>query len=47
VVIDIKDYQNLMEFIENLEDACDLLKAEKKATNFSPYEKFRNGWLKS
>jgi len=41
VVMDIKDYQNLMEFIEDLEDNRDLLKAEKKATGFTPYEKFR------
>ena len=47
VVMDIKDYQNLIEFIENLEDARDLLKAEKKATSFTPYEKFRKEWLKS
>ena len=45
VVIDIKEYQNLMEFIEDLEDARDLLKAEKKATGFTPYEKFRKEWL--
>lgn len=47
VVMDIKDYQNLMEFIEDLEDSRDLLKAEKKATGFTPYEKFRKEWLKS
>ena len=47
VVMDIKDYQSLMEFIEDLEDARDLLKAEKKATGFTPYDKFRIKWLKS
>jgi hypothetical protein len=31
VVRNIKDYQNLMEFIEDLEDAYDPVKAEKKA----------------
>jgi PHD/YefM family antitoxin component YafN of YafNO toxin-antitoxin module len=30
VVMDIQDYQSLMEFIEDLEDSHDLLKAEKK-----------------
>jgi hypothetical protein len=47
VVMDIKDYQSLMEFIEDLEYAHDLLKAEKKATSFAPYEEFRKEWLKS
>lgn len=47
VVISMKDYNNLMEFIEDLEDAHDLLQAEKKATRFTPYEKFRKEWLKS
>ncbi len=45
VVISIKDDQNLMESIEDLEDVRDLLKAEKKATGFTPYEKFRTQWL--
>jgi len=35
-----------MELIENLEDANDLLKAEREATSFTPYEKFRKTWLK-
>jgi hypothetical protein len=47
VVMDIKDYKNLMEFIEDLEDSYDLIKAEKTAKGFTPYEKFRKGWLKS
>ncbi len=46
VVINLKDYNSLMEFIEDLEDANDLLRAEKKATGFTPYEKFRQKWLK-
>ncbi len=46
VVINLKDYENLLEFIEDLEDANDLLKAEKKAIRFTTYEKFRQGWLK-
>lgn len=47
VVINLKDYNNLLEFIEDLEDANDLLRAEKKAKGFTPYEKFRQRWLKS
>jgi hypothetical protein len=47
VVINIKEYNNLLEFIEDLEDAKDLLHAEKEATGFTPYEKFRQRWLKS
>lgn len=46
VVINLKDYNNLIESIEDLEDANDLLKAEKEATGFTPYEKFRQKWLK-
>ena len=46
VVINLKDYNNLLESIEDLEDANDLLKAEKEATGFTPYEKFRQRWLK-
>ncbi len=47
VVINLHDYKSLLEFIEDLEDANDLLRAEKKATGFTPYKKFRQGWLKS
>jgi len=35
-----------MELIEDIEDANDLLKAEREATSFTPYEKFRKTWLK-
>lgn len=47
VVINLKDYNNMLETLEDLEDANDLLKAEKEATGFTPYEKFRQRWLKS
>lgn len=47
VVINLKDYNNLLEFIEDMEDANDLLRAEKKAVGFTPYERFRQRWLKS
>jgi hypothetical protein len=46
VVMDFKEYQHLTESVEDLEDALDLLRAEKKATGFTPYEKFRQRWLK-
>jgi hypothetical protein len=36
-----------MEMLEDLEDANDLLKAEREATAFTPYEKFRKRWLKN
>lgn len=47
VVINLKDYNNLIEFIEDMEDANDILRAEKKATGFTTYERFRQRWLKS
>lgn len=40
------EYENIMELIEDLEDANDLLKAEREATSFVPYDKFRKAWLK-
>jgi len=46
VVLGLKEYRNIMELIEDLEDTNDLLKAERKATAFTPYEKFRKTWLK-
>lgn len=46
VVLSLKEYENIMELIEDLEDANDLLKAEREATSFTPYEKFRKTWLK-
>lgn len=47
VVINLKDYENLLEFIEDLEDANDLLKAEREAKEFIPYNEFRKKWLRS
>jgi len=46
VVLSFKEYKNILELIEDLEDANDLLKAEREATGFTPYEKFRKTWLK-
>lgn len=47
VVIKLQDYENLMEFIEDLEDANDLLNSERHATEFVPYDEFRKQWLKA
>jgi PHD/YefM family antitoxin component YafN of YafNO toxin-antitoxin module len=47
VVLNIKEYESIMELIEDLEDANDLLRAEKEATSFTPYDKFRRTWLKA
>ncbi|MEE9613888.1 MAG: hypothetical protein V3W31_02910 [Thermodesulfobacteriota bacterium] len=47
VVINLKDYESLMESVEDLEDANDLLKAEREANGFIPYDEFRKKWLKS
>ncbi|MBI5198273.1 MAG: hypothetical protein HZA19_06665 [Nitrospirae bacterium] len=41
VIINLKDYEHLLDYLEDLEDAHDLLKAEREATNFIPYETFR------
>jgi PHD/YefM family antitoxin component YafN of YafNO toxin-antitoxin module len=46
VVLSLKEYETIIELIEDLEDANDLLKAEREATSFTPYEKFRKTWLK-
>ena len=45
VLISAKDFQRLEELIEDLEDTIDLLKAEREALSFTPYEKFRKNWL--
>lgn len=47
VVIRLKDYENLMEFVEDLEDANDLMNAERKAKGFTLYDEFRVKWLKT
>lgn len=41
VLIDIKDYERLREYIEDLEDAKDLIEAEKTATGFTTLENFQ------
>ncbi|TAN43307.1 MAG: hypothetical protein EPN22_10260 [Nitrospirae bacterium] len=47
VVLDLKEYESIMDLIEDLEDANDLLKAEQEAVSFTPYDKFRKQWLKN
>lgn len=47
IVLNIKEYKNIIELIENLEDANDLLRAEREATSFIPYDKFRRTWLRN
>lgn len=47
VIIGLKEYENILELIEDLEDANDLLRAEKEAISFTPYENFRKKWLKA
>lgn len=46
VLLNIKEYKHMIELIEDLEDTNDLLRAEREATSFTPYEKFRRNWLK-
>jgi hypothetical protein len=36
VIISLRDYENLLDYLDDLEDACDLLKAEREATDFIP-----------
>jgi PHD/YefM family antitoxin component YafN of YafNO toxin-antitoxin module len=45
VVLSVKDYETILDLIEDLEDANDLLKAEREATSFIPYEQFRKSWI--
>lgn len=47
VVLSVNEYMNIVELIENLEDANDLLRAEREAVSFIPYDKFRKKWLKN
>lgn len=45
VVLGLKEYEAILGRIEDLEDANDLLKAEREASSFVPYEQFRKEWL--
>lgn len=46
IVLSLKQYEGLMNTIEDFKDAIDLLKAEQGARSFTPYEEFRKSWLK-
>jgi hypothetical protein len=46
VVLRVKEYEALLDLVESLEDTNDLLKAEREATTFIPYEEFRKTWIK-
>jgi hypothetical protein len=45
VIINLRDYKKLIEYLEDLEDGYDLLKAEREATDFIPYNTFRQKML--
>lgn len=45
VVLGLKEYEAILDRIEDLEDANDLLKAEREAISFVPYDQFRKTWL--
>lgn len=40
IIVDIKNYYDLVSYIEDLEDAKELLQAEQEATGFVTYEEF-------
>jgi len=46
IILNIADYQNLLDYLEDLEDARDLLRAEREATEFVPYEIYRKRFLR-
>lgn len=46
VLLDIKSYQKLLSDLKDLEDTNDLLKAERGAKGFVPYDQFRKTFLK-
>ncbi len=46
VLLDIKSYKKLLATLEDLEDANDLLKAERQAKGFVLYDQFRKTFLK-
>jgi PHD/YefM family antitoxin component YafN of YafNO toxin-antitoxin module len=45
VILSIREYESIIEWIEDLEDANDLLRAEREADSFVPYDKFRSDWI--
>jgi hypothetical protein len=47
VILSLKEYRNILESLEDFEDANDLLRAEREARSFIPYDKFRKTWIKN
>jgi len=45
VLLSLRDFRRIEEQIENFEDTIDLLRAEREAVSFTPYEEFRKTWL--
>ena len=45
LLINLDEYESLIDLVEDLEDARDLLKAELETRDFTPYEEFRKKWL--
>ena len=45
VILSIREYESIIEWIEDMEDANDLLRAEREADSFVPYDKFRSDWI--
>jgi len=47
IILKITGDENLLEYLEDLEDARDLLRAEREAAGFIPYDTFRKRFLKA
>jgi hypothetical protein len=47
IVLNLRGYNKILGLIGDLEDSNDLLRAEREATSFIPYDKFRKTWLKN
>ncbi len=45
VLISKREYEEIEALLEDFEDTIDLLKAERDATSFKPYDEFRKQWL--
>ncbi len=47
IVLSLKEYEKLLDALEDFQDAITLMKAEREATSFRPYEEFRKTWLRN
>ena len=45
ILLSLKEFRKFEEMIEDFEDTIDLLRAEREAIAFTPYEEFRKTWL--